>query len=517
MAKVDMVMPQLGESIAEGTIVNWKVKVGDKVERDVTILEVATDKATLEVPSPATGILAEILVQKDITVPIKTIIARIETDASVGITATKPAPAPAASKPATAPKDHVERPVDFPEPVHTEQIDAQSSSPHDGSDRGGIAIKEFKRSGGQPTPAVKHEPMTAASVIAQAPVIAGKRFYSPVVMKMASENSISMDELSRIPGTGLEGRVSKKDMEGYLATRGAMATGSIGLQPGAAPALIPSSSKTPPPPPPMAPVAHPAGDLSGYILVPNYPNYQATWKDGDNVEIQPMEYIRRKIAEHMVYSKHTSPHVYSNIEIDLSRIMKWREANKERIKEREGVNLTPTVFVAFAAIQGLKEYPWVNASVRGTDVIVRKDYHIGIATATEKDLVVPVVKHADQLSLVGIAKQISALAAKARNKTITPDELQGGTFTITNAGVFGNIWGAPIINQPQVAILSTGAVVKRAWVVTDANGEESIAIRSIMQLTLSYDHRVVDGMLAGKFLSYVKKVLEAVQPESLVG
>ncbi len=495
MAKVDMVMPQLGESIAEGTIVNWKVKVGDKVERDGTILEVATDKATLEVPSPATGILAEILVNKDQTVPIKTVIARIETDvtASVGVT----------------PEPKVDRPKDFPEPVHTEQVDARSTSPHDGSDRGGLEPKVFQRGGkSEPAPA----PVAPVAKTAAAPVVSGeKRFYSPVVMKIAADNMIGMEELARIPGTGLDGRVSKKDLEAYLSHRVVSPATSVSLV--MEQTAQPTSSYAPPPPPPPAPIA--GVDNSGYLMVPNYPQYQATWKEGDRVEVVPMEYIRRKIAEHMVYSKHTAPHVYSSCEVDLTRIMKWREINKKRIQDREGVNLTPTVFVTYAVIQALKEFPWVNASVRGTEVIVRKDYHIGIATATEKDLVVPVVKHADQLSLIGIAKQISALAAKARNKTITPDELQGGTFTITNAGIFGNIWGAPIINQPQVAILSTGAVVKRAWVLTDADGEDTIAIRSIMALTLSYDHRVVDGMLGGKFLSHIRKTLEALKPEEL--
>ncbi|MDK9701073.1 MAG: 2-oxo acid dehydrogenase subunit E2 [bacterium] len=501
MAKVDMVMPQLGESIAEGTIVSWKAKIGDTVTRDVTILEVATDKATLEVPSPATGTLVEILVEKDITVPIKTVIARIETEAG--------AVAPASA----AKEEKVERPKDFPEPVMTEQVDARSSSPHDGSDRGGLQPKEFSRGGKPATPAPA--PVAPAPVASLPPVIEGKRFYSPVVMKMASEHNVSMDELSRIPGTGLEGRVSKKDMEQYLAHRGSTSsTSDIPVRPAVVAAPTAPAYTTPPPPPATA-SAVPTGDVSGYIMVPRYPQYQASWKEGDRVEVQPMEYIRKKIAEHMVYSKHFAPHVYSNIEIDMTRIMKWREANKDRIKEREGVNITPTVFVAHAVCSALKEHPWVNASVRGTDVIVRKDYHIGIAVATEKDLIVPVVKHCDQLSVIGIAKQISLLAAKARSKTITPDELQGGTFTITNAGVFGNIWGAPIINQPQVAILSTGAVVKRAWVTTDANGDDSISVRSIMQLTLSYDHRVVDGMLAGKFLSFVKKTLESLNPEAM--
>lgn len=495
MAKVDMIMPQLGESITEGTIVKWHVKVGDKVERDKTILEVATDKATLEVPAPATGIITEILANPDQTVAINTVIARIETDVTV------------ATVSPTQQEEKVARPKDFPEPVHTEQVDARSTSPHDGSDKGGIVTKEFTR-GGKPVSATTPSTPSGTTPVLTEP--AEKRFYSPVVMKMASEHGISMEELARIPGTGLDGRVSKKDMERYLAAKSTQSKPSQVEKPSVV------STTTPPPPPPLTPPPPPpTGEVSGYIMVPMYPQYQATWKEGDRIEIQPMEYIRRKIAEHMVYSKHFAPHVYSNIEVDMTRIVKWREANKERIKEREGVNVTPTAFVAYAAVAALKEHPWVNASVRGTDVIVRKDYHLGIATATEKDLIVPVIKHADQLSVLGIAKQIAILAAKARNKTITPEELQGGTFTITNAGIFGNIWGAPIINQPQVAILSTGAIVKRPWVVTDANGEDSIAIRHIMQLTLSYDHRIVDGMLAGKFLSFLKRTLEAIKPDEL--
>ncbi|MCX7835501.1 MAG: 2-oxo acid dehydrogenase subunit E2 [bacterium] len=489
MAKVDMIMPQLGESITEGTIVKWHVKVGDKVERDKTILEVATDKATLEVPAPASGIITEILANPDQTVAINTVIARIETDISA----------------TTTPKEEekVARPKDFPEPVHTEQVDARSTSPHDGSDRGGIVTREFSR-GTKFTEEVKTQVQAPIQTLEQ-PV--EKRFYSPVVMKMATEHGISMEELSRIPGTGLDGRVSKKDLERYLAAKS-----SQSKRPEPTPI---SQTPTPPPPPPTPAPSVPVGEVSGYIMVPMYPQYQATWKEGDRIEVQPMEYIRRKIAEHMVYSKHIAPHVYSNIEVDMTKIVKWRETNKERIKEREGVNVTPTAFIAFAAVAALKEHPWMNASVRGTDVIVRKDYHIGIATATEKDLIVPVIKNADQLSVLGIAKQIATLAAKARNKTITPEELQGGTFTITNAGIFGNIWGAPIINQPQVAILSTGAIVKRPWVVTDVHGEDAIAIRHIMQLTLSYDHRIVDGMLAGKFLSFLKRTLETLKPDEL--
>lgn len=496
MSKVDMIMPQLGESITEGTIVKWHVKIGDAVERDKTIVEVATDKATLEVPSPASGVLAEILVHPDQTVAIKTVIARIETDASASVSEPKQ-------------EEKVERPKDFPEPVHTEQVDARSSSPHDGSDKGGIVTKEFSR-GNIPTSVPTPPPAPAIVPVLTEP--AEKRFYSPVVMKMASEHGISMDELSRIPGTGLDGRVSKKDMEKYLSSR----TGVPSVQTAASKPTVPVASALTPPPPPLTPSTPvPTGDMSGYIMVPMYPQYQATWKEGDRIEVQPMEYIRKKIAEHMVYSKHFSPHVYSCIEVDMTRIMKWREANKDRLKEREGVNVTPTVFIAFAAVAALKEHPWVNASIRGTDVIVRKDYHLGIATATEKDLIVPVVKNADQLSVLGIAKQISLLAAKARNKTITVEELQGGTFTITNAGIFGNVWGTPIINQPQVAILSTGAIVKRPWVVTDVNGEDSIAVRHIMQLTMGYDHRVVDGMLAGKFLSFLKRTLETLKPDEM--
>ena len=436
--KVEMLMPQMGESIAEATILKWLKSVGDAVKKDETILEISTDKVDSEIPSPESGILAEVVAQEGDTVEVKSVIAYIETDASAEIKPQASSPAPQASAPEVIESDGAEMT--------------------------------------QPTTVTPQASPVQASTVQ---VSSEGRFYSPLVRSIASQHGLSQAELDGIGGTGESGRVTKKDILAYIESKGS--TASAPAPAPAVPKASPASSA------PAAP--RPAYNESG-------------------VQVVPMDRMRKAIADHMVRSKHTSPHVYSVAEVDVTNIAKCRELNKKEFKKREGFNLSFTPFFLEATVKALVQYPGVNSSVDGDNIILKKDVNLGCAVALgTTGLIVPVIKCADQLNLVGIARALTDLAGRARDKKLKPDETQGGTFTVTNPGIFGNIIGCPIINQPQAAILAVCAIKKRPVVVDDA-----IAIRSICYLTLSYDHRIIDGSLSGHFLSYLTNYLESWDP-----
>jgi 2-oxoglutarate dehydrogenase E2 component (dihydrolipoamide succinyltransferase) len=406
--KVDVVMPQMGESIAEGTITRWIKKVGDTVERDEPIFEISTDKVDAEIPSPAAGTLVEIRNKEGETVPVNQIVAVLDTEGGAAVEQ-----APASSVPETK------------EPP----------------------------------------PPSAAKPAPPAQPAEGGAFISPVVRKIASEHGI---DPAVVRGTGAGGRVTKKDILSFLER-------------GAGPAARPEP----------APVAAPA------------PAGGPTFAGGARVERVAMTTMRKKIAEHMVESRRISAHVASIFEVDMTRIVKLREKYKAVYEERHGAKLTFTPFFVKAVCPALRAWPIVNSSVEGEEIVYRKDLNIGVAVALDWGLIVPVIRNADDLSMAGLCKKVQDLADRARTKKLNPDEVQGGTFTITNPGPFGNLFGLPIINQPQVAILGTGGIEKRPVVVDDA-----IAIRSMMYLSMSYDHRVVDGAVGDQFLALVKRFLE---------
>ncbi len=442
MAQVELIMPKMGESIMEATILKWVKQVGDRVEEDETVLEIATDKVDSEVPSPVSGVLAKILYEEGDTVEIGKAIALIETEGEIPAEA---APAPAAQETATP----------------AAKAPATNGSP-------------------QPSPAPQAAvATTAATHTSPSRFGASGRFYSPLVRNIAKQENISAEELEQIPGTGQHGRVTKKDILAYLENRSAQ------------PAAMPPS--------PAKPAATAAPQSAG--------------KDASgNVEIIEMDRMRKLIAEHMVRSKQTSPHVTSFVEVDVTNIVNWRNANKEAFQQRYGTKITFTPIFIEAVVKAMHDYPMINVSVEGDKIIRKLDINIGMATALPNgNLIVPVIKNADMLSLAGLAKAVNDLAARARQNKLKPEEIQGGTFTLTNVGTFGNVMGTPIINQPQVAILATGAIRKKPAVVETEYGD-LIAVRQMMFLSLSYDHRVVDGALGGSFLRSVADYLEAFDP-----
>jgi len=431
MARVDVLMPQMGESIAEGTLSKWLKKVGDTVKRDEPLFEISTDKVDAEIPAPAAGVLAEIKVQEGQTVPVQTLVAVLETE--------KGAAAPAPSRP-ESPKAAPPPPAPKPEPPKAAAPAAPAVKRSDG-DGGGVQTAE--------------ERLRTKS--------------TPLVRKIAAEHRV---DISRIPGSGYAGRVTKQDILGYIER-------------------APTAPATGPRPQPLGPgsIEHPAVE---------------PWP-GDRVE--PWSKIRKITADHMVMSRRVSAHVASFFEVDFTRVAQLRGKAKQTYTER-GVNLTFLAFIVKACAENLRKHPIVNAAVSGDSTIYRADVNIGIAVALDWGLIVPVVKHADELSLIGIARAINDLGERARTKKLLPDDIQRGTFTITNPGGFGPFAGIPIINQPQVAILGVGAIEKRPKVVTASDGTESIAIRTMGMLTMAYDHRVVDGADADRFLADVKKLLQ---------
>jgi pyruvate dehydrogenase E2 component (dihydrolipoamide acetyltransferase) len=467
---VDVVMPQMGESIFEGTITKWLKKPGDKVERDEPLFEISTDKVDAEIPSPSAGVLKEIKIPEGQTVPIQTVVAVIDGAGSAAASAPAPAAAApaAAAKPAAAPAPSaVPAPAAKPAPA---QAPAPGAAP------------------GAASTAVPQASGAAAS--------ATERVHSsPLVRRLAKEHNI---DLTTLEGTGAGGRITKEDIEAVIAGQSAPAPGA------AAPAA--STTPRPIPPPPPAPVATapgaPAAHGTQYIPVLQVAAPRERIYFG-NYELQPLSVMRQKIAEHMVASKHVSPHVYSVDEIDMSKVAAIRAKAKEEFEKRYETKLTFMPFFVKAAVAGLRAYPTLNASLDGTNVVLHKEINVGIAVALDWGLIVPVVKGADEKNLLGIQRTLNDLAERARSKKLKPEEVQEGTFSITNPGVFGGLFGLPVISQPNVGILGLGAIEKRPVVIND-----SIAIRSMCYVTLSYDHRVVDGAIAHQFLHKVKETLE---------
>ncbi len=420
----------MGESIIEATILRWNKQVGDTIDVDETVLEIATDKVDSEVPSPVAGVLSEILYKENDVVPVGKAIAIISTEAN--------APAPKAS------------PALREEPA----AETQAAPATPAAQVPGTELEQISSTGGS------------------------GRFYSPLVKNIARTENISLSELEQIPGTGMQGRVTKKDILAYLGSR---------TKPGAV------AISTPPTPPvnAQAPAAVPAVSVSG------------------NVEIIEMDRMRKLIADHMVMSKKVSAHVTSFVEVDVTDMVKWREKNKGAFQKKYGEKITFTPFFIEAVAKAIGDFPMVNISVDDTKIIVKKDVNIGMAAALPSgNLIVPVIKNANFLNLPGLAKVVNDLAARARVNKLKPEEIQDGTFTLTNVGTFGNVMGTPIINQPQVAILATGAIRKKPAVMETEYGDV-IAIRQLMFLSLSYDHRVVDGALGGSFLRRIADYLEA--------
>jgi 2-oxoglutarate dehydrogenase E2 component (dihydrolipoamide succinyltransferase) len=473
MSRIDVVMPQMGESITEGTLSRWLKKVGDPVKRDEPMFEISTDKVDAEIPAPGAGTLAEILVQEGETVAVQTVVARLETAAGAATTAAPPAPAPPAAPAASAGAAPSPTPP-APAPAASAPAAAPVAAP--------------------PTPPVAPAAPTPAPT--PAPTQAGnggetaaerlRRRSTPLVRKMAAEHNL---DIAAIPGSGVAGRVTKNDVVGY------MEGGRAGGQ--AIPVAAPGSSLGA-----ETPAAGPAGPAVAA------PPPADPW-DGDRVE--PWSRIRRLTAEHMVMSRRVSPHVNTIFEIDYTRVSQIRAKQKAEYAAR-GVNLTYLAFIAKAIADNLRKHPGVNAAVGAEATILRRDINLGIAVALDWGLIVPVIRHADELALMGIARAINDLGERARSKKLTPEEVQKGTFTITNPGVFGSVIGTPIINQPQVAILCVGAIQKQPAVVT-VDGTEALGIRLMGMLSLAFDHRVVDGADADRFMADVKRTLEAF-PES---
>ncbi len=457
MAREEMVMPKMGESIMEGTVIEWKKKVGDTVELDETVLEIATDKVDSEVPAPIAGVIVEILAEEGETVEVGKPIAVIETDANAAKSASSSA-APAPAKEETK----VEAPA--PAPVQ-EQVMETSSAP---------------------------APVTGTTEPQKEG--ADGRFFSPLVRSIAKEEGLSQEELDSINGTGSNGRVTKSDVLEYIDAKKS-APKSTGL------------SKPAPAPQPVAQTAPNTSASSGKINAGEL-NISSPQ---NNVEVVKMDRMRKLIAEHMIRSKQTSAHVTTFNEADVTRLVQYREKNKDEFKKKYGFSLTYTPFFVEATIQALKEFPLLNSSVDGDSILIKKDINYGIAVALGESgiggLIVPVIKNAGEMNLYGIAKSVSELAKKARTKSLSPEDLVGGTFTLTNYGSVGNLMGTPIINQPQVAIFGTGAIVKRPVVIEQPEGDV-IAIRHMVYLSMSYDHRIIDGAMGGAFLQRVKQLLE---------
>ena len=432
--RVDLVMPQMGESIAEGTITRWMKSVGDTVERDEPIFEISTDKVDAEIPSPAAGTLVEIRSQEGETIPVNEVVAVIETDAGAAVSAE----APEAKKPAV------------------KEAAATAAAP-------------------TPTPAPARTPVSAAP--APQPAAGPARFVSPVVRRIADEHGV---DPSQVTGTGAGGRVTKKDILAFIASGAATAA------PASAAAAVHAAT---PGPAPAAPRVGPA---------------PVTFGPGADTIREPLSVMRKKIAEHMIESRRTSAHVQSLFEVDMTHCARLRAKHKRSYVDRHGVKLSYMAFVIKAVCDALRSWPILNSSLEGDDIIYKKNLNLGIAVALDWGLIVPVVHNADHLSIAGLSAKVHDLANRARGKQLNPDEVQGGTFTITNPGQFGGLFGLPIINQPQVAILGLGGIKKRPVVINDA-----IAIRSMMYLSMSYDHRVVDGAVADQFLAQIVQALES--------
>ena len=453
----DVVMPQMGESIVEGTLTKWLKKPGEHVDRDEPLFEISTDKVDTEIPSPTAGVLKEVLVEEGKTVAISTVVGRIEEGAGNGASAPAPAaakqaPAPPAAPQPTAPPPAARKPEpeSLPEPV------SHSAGPYP------IPVEE-------PAPAIEAESPAGP--------------LSPLVRKMAREYGI---DLRQVKGTGGGGRITKQDLEAYMSAQGART-----MAQSTAPA--PATSTTPTVYTPALPAVQPPATAPAIM-----PRAEAP-----RARVEPMSVMRQRIAEHMVMSKRTSAHVTTVHKTDMTRIAKMRERNKAEFHQRYGYSLTFLPFVAKAAAEAIRHYPILNASIEGTNIIYHNEINLGIAVALENGLIVPVIRNADEKNVVGLQRAIVDLSTRARSRQLKPDEVQSGTFSITNFGSFGSVFATPVINQPQVAILGVGAVEKTPVVIDDA-----IAIRSVAYLALTFDHRLIDGALADQFTGKVKSILE---------
>jgi 2-oxoglutarate dehydrogenase E2 component (dihydrolipoamide succinyltransferase) len=442
---IEVVMPQMGESIAEGTVSKWLKKVGDRVERDEPLLEISTDKVDAEIPSPAAGTLSEIVVQEGQTVAVNAVVARLSAEGE----AAAPSAPEAEAAPAAAP-----------------------AAP-------------------EPAPAPAAAPVAAAPEVAPAPEAEApeenvtslderrRTKSSPLVRKIAEENNV---DIGQIPGTGVSGRVTKNDILDFLQQP---------AKPAAAASAAPAPAPSAPAPAPQA----------------RAPRQE--FASGESVKLEPLSVMRKRIAHHMIQSKQTSAHVTTVFEVDFTNVDRLRRQHKDAYAER-GVKLTYLPFIVQAVITGLREFPVLNASMDENNIIYHRDLNIGIAVALDWGLIVPVLKHADELNILGVARSVNDLGDRARTKKLSPDDVQGGTFTITNPGIYGSLFGTPIINQPQVAILGVGGVKKRAMVLESKEGD-SIAIRSMCYLALTFDHRLIDGAIADQFMALLKKTIEAGQ------
>ncbi|MBI3449158.1 MAG: 2-oxoglutarate dehydrogenase, E2 component, dihydrolipoamide succinyltransferase [Acidobacteria bacterium] len=446
--KVDVIMPQMGESIAEGTVLRYLKKVGESVKRDEDILEISTDKVDATVPSPASGVLAEILVPEGKTVEINAVLARVETEAGAALStpaaASVQAPSPAPQQPPAS------RPAQTSPPAAPPMA---APAPSHGRALSSADLSAQRRAGQIPT---KEELRRVRS--------------TPLVRRIAAEHGV---DISHLQGSGISGRVTRNDIMAHLDAGGAGA------------AVMPATAA-----PSHASAAAPASPAIAYA-------------PGEDVRVEPLTNIRKIIAEHMIVSRRTSAHVHTVYEVDMTKVVKLREKHKATFEAREGIKLTYTPFVIKAAIEGLKAFPAVNASIDGNSVVYHRRVHFGVAVALDWGLIVPVIRNADEKNLLGIARSVNDLGTRARTRKLGPDEIQGSTFTLTNPGAFGGLYGMPIINQPNVAILGIGVIQKRPVVIDDA-----IAIRSMMYMVLGYDHRLVDGAVAEQFLSHVKGTLE---------
>jgi pyruvate dehydrogenase E2 component (dihydrolipoamide acetyltransferase) len=481
MAKIDVIMPQMGESIAEGTLSRWMKKVGEAVKRDEPIFEISTDKVDAEIPAPSAGVLAEILVQEGQTVAVQTVVARIETDASAAAAEKKPPAAaspgaPAPAKPAT-PAGAPPAPL-APAPSKPTRSSGETAAP---------------------VPPVRAVPAVApAASMAESRAVGDatgggngaaetteerlKRKSTPLVRKMAAEHNV---DISTVPGTGLAGRVTKNDITSYIESGEVRKRGS-----GEAAARIAAPGVATSPPPRLPASLPPAATVDPW--------------PGDRVE--PWSRIRKLTADHMVMSRRVSPHVNTVFEVDYTRVAQIRARQKKEYADR-GVNLTYLAFIIKVVADNLRKHPVLNSAVSGESTLFRRDINIGIAVALDWGLIVPVIKHTDEMSLLGVARAINDLGERARTKKLSPDEVQKGTFTITNPGVFGSVIGTPIINQPQAAILCVGAIEKQPAVIT-VDGADMIAVRTKGMLALAFDHRIVDGADADRFMADVKAGLQ---------
>jgi 2-oxoglutarate dehydrogenase E2 component (dihydrolipoamide succinyltransferase) len=520
MAKYQLLLPKMGESVAEATVIKWLKNPGDYVQADEAVLEIATDKVDSEVPSPVAGRLAEQLCKVDDVVQVGAVVAILETaDAAQPAAAPTPAPAPTP----------VQQPVvsaPAPQPVAAPVQQPVIQTPPSAAPQPAPVVAETKA----PEPAYTPQAIPGTEMLRDIPKpqpVVGEsiRFYSPLVRSIAAQEGIGANELDKITGTGADGRLTKDDLLSYIRNKqngngaqaiaqapvttfpespapvAAQATDNLVVDP-AAPAVEPVF--TPPTPKPEPQPEQKAAQPASAPAPKSSSNGSVSGGD----EIIEMDRMRKLIAEHMVYSKHTSPHVTSFVEADVTNLVQWREKVKNSFEKREGEKITFTPIFIEAVVKAIKDYPMVNVTVSGTQITKKRDINISLATALPNgNLIVPVIKRADELNLVGLTKSVNDLAKRARGGKLLPDDVKDGTFTLTNVGSFGNVMGTPIINQPQVAILAVGTIKKKPAVIETKEGD-AIAIRHMMFLSLSYDHRVVDGALGGSFLRRVADYLE---------